>query len=166
MLLIAKKITTVRIASLSAIASLSGAIAATVIGLSPLSARAEMISYEVAVLQGLNKITARVSELHVPVNQPVRFGSLEITARECRKNRPEEMPESASFLEIDDHKENVEATRMFTGWMFASSPAVSAMEHPVYDIWVVNCMSLDEARAAEAKKAEEEVQKIEEKIEN
>ncbi|WP_120497051.1 DUF2155 domain-containing protein [Kiloniella sp. EL199] len=111
------------------------------------SAKAEMISYEVAVLQGLNKITARVSELRVPVNQPVRFGSLEIIARECRKSRPEEMPESASFLEIDDYKENIEATQMFAGWMFASSPAVSAMEHPVYDIWVVNCISRDEAQA-------------------
>ncbi len=139
----------------------AGIFATGFIGMAFLPAKAEMISYEVAVLQGLNKITARVSELRVPVNQPVRFGSLEITARECRKSRPEEMPESVSFLEIDDHKENIETTRMFTGWMFASSPAVSAMEHPVYDIWVVNCMSLDEAQAA-SEKAEEETQVTEE----
>ncbi|WP_245622931.1 DUF2155 domain-containing protein [Kiloniella litopenaei] len=169
MLEIAKKITKVRPASLSAKATFtgifSGTIAAIFIALGVSPAKADMASYEVAVLQGLNKITARVSELYVPVNQAVRFGSLEITARECRKNRPEDMPESASFLEIDDHKENIETTRMFTGWMFASSPAVSAMEHPVYDIWVVNCISLDEAQAAqEVKKeaVEEETEKTEE----
>ncbi|KLN59603.1 glycosyl hydrolase family 5 [Kiloniella spongiae] len=141
-------------------ALISGVLAGGFIGTVSQPAKAEMISYEVAVLQGLNKITARVSELRVPVNQPVRFGSLEINARECRKSRPEEMPESASFLEIDDHKENTETTRMFAGWMFASSPAVSAMEHPVYDIWVVNCMSLDEAQAA-SEQAEEETKATE-----
>ena len=109
--------------------------------ISALPAQAEMIPYEVAVLQGLNKITARVSEFKVPLNQPIRFGSLEITAKDCRKNPPEDMPESASFLEIDDLKEDTEATRMFSGWMFASSPAISAMEHPVYDIWLKKCYS-------------------------
>ncbi|MFD2206202.1 DUF2155 domain-containing protein [Kiloniella antarctica] len=102
---------------------------------------ADLIRYDVAVLQGLNKVTARVSEFRAPVGQPVTFGSLEITARDCRKSSPEDTPESVSFLEIDDMKENVEKTRIFTGWMFASSPAVSAMEHPVYDVWLVNCGS-------------------------
>ncbi|WP_419905527.1 DUF2155 domain-containing protein [Kiloniella sp.] len=109
------------------------------------SSQAELIPYDVAVLQGLNKITARVSEFNAPLNQTVKFGTLEITARDCRKSPPEDMPESASFLEIDDVKENVEKARMFTGWMFASSPAVSAMEHPVYDVWVVDCKTAEEA---------------------
>ncbi len=155
MLQIVNKFAPRRGRSLLAMTLTVGALAVGFAGTFSQSAKAEMISYEVAVLQGLNKITARVSELRVPVNQPVRFGSLEITARECRKSRPEETPESASFLEVDDHKENIETTRMFTGWMFASSPAVSAMEHPVYDIWVVNCISLDEAQALSDQAGEE-----------
>ncbi len=107
--------------------------------------QADLIPYEVAILQGLNKITARVSEFQAPINQAVKFGSLEITTRDCRKSSPEEMPESATFLEIDDVKENVEKKRMFSGWMFASSPAISAMEHPVYDVWVVDCVSAESA---------------------
>ena len=109
------------------------------------SSQAELIPYEVAILQGLNKVTARVSEFQAPLNQAVKFGSLEIIMRDCRKNSPEEMPESATFLEIDDVKQNLEKQRMFSGWMFASSPAISAMEHPVYDVWVVDCMSAEEA---------------------
>ena len=107
--------------------------------------QADMVRFDVAVLQGLNKITARVSEFRAPVNQPVTFGSLEVTARDCRKSSPEDTPESVSFLEIDDMKENVEKTRIFSGWMFASSPAVSAMEHPVYDVWLVSCASSADA---------------------
>ena len=69
------------------------------------SSQAELIPYEVAILQGLNKVTARVSEFQAPLNQAVKFGSLEIIMRDCRKNSPEEMPESATFLEIDDVKQ-------------------------------------------------------------
>ncbi|WP_020592724.1 DUF2155 domain-containing protein [Kiloniella laminariae] len=102
-------------------------------------AQAEMNSYAVAVLQGLNKVTARVSEFEVPLNQPVLFGSLEITAQSCRKSPPEEAPEATSFLEISDVSSDGERKPMFSGWMFASSPAISALEHPVYDVWVLDC---------------------------
>ncbi|MEH6630955.1 MAG: DUF2155 domain-containing protein [Halopseudomonas aestusnigri] len=122
------------------------------------SSLADLVPYDVVVLQGLNKITARVSEFRAPINQPVTFGSLEITARDCRKSSPEDMPESVSFLEIDDIKENVEKTRMFSGWMFASSPAVSAMEHPVYDVWVVNCVSAGDAAGATTLLPETEIE--------
>ena len=94
---------------------------------------------EVAVLQGLNKTTARISTFDAPVDQSVRFGSLEILARRCHKTPPEEPPESAAFLEVVDVRPDAEAVTVFTGWMFASSPAISALEHPVYDVWVVDC---------------------------
>jgi hypothetical protein len=69
----------------------------------------------------------------------VRFGTLEILARRCHKTPPEEPPESTAFIEIVDVRPDSEAIKVFTGWMFASSPAVSALEHPVYDVWVVDC---------------------------
>ena len=92
-----------------------------------------------AVLQGLDKTTARVSTIEVPLDQPARFGTLRIVARACHKKPPTETPESTAFLEIVDIRPDSPAVPVFTGWMFASSPAVSALEHPVYDIWVVDC---------------------------
>lgn len=99
---------------------------------------------DTAVLQGLNKITARVSKFDAPVDESVRFGSLVITARACVKRPPEEPPETAAFLDIDELRGNgtsVESKRVFSGWMFASSPAVSAMEDPIYDVNVLDCKS-------------------------
>ncbi len=98
----------------------------------------------VAVLQGLNKITARVSAIEAPVERPVRFGTLEITVRTCHKAPPEKPPESAAYLEIRDLKPGERPNELFLGWMFASSPALSALEHPVYDIWVLDCRVADE----------------------
>lgn len=94
---------------------------------------------DIAVLQGLDKITARVSTFEAPLDEAVRFGSLEIVARACDKKPPEETPESTAFLEITDRRPDSPDVEIFTGWMFASSPAVSALEHPVYDVWVVDC---------------------------
>lgn len=91
------------------------------------------------VLQALDKITAHVTSLTAALNEPVRFGSLVITARACNMRPPEEEPESAAFLQIDDISKNGQRTRVFSGWMFASSPALSALEHPVYDVWVKSC---------------------------
>lgn len=97
------------------------------------------LSMDVAVLQGLDKVTAHVMTIEAPVGRPVRFGTLEIIARSCKKRRPEENPESAAFLDIWELRPNQPAQSLFRGWMFASSPALSAMEHPVYDIRVLDC---------------------------
>lgn len=94
---------------------------------------------DIAVLQGLDKITARISTFEAPLGEPVRFGSLEIVARACDKKPPEETPESTAFLEIVDDRPDSPAVEIFKGWMFASSPAISAVEHPVYDVWVIDC---------------------------
>ncbi|HEC90808.1 MAG TPA: DUF2155 domain-containing protein [Alphaproteobacteria bacterium] len=96
-------------------------------------------SYDIAVLQGLDKVTARVSTIEAPVGDTVKFGTLEIIARVCDKRPPEETPESAAFLDIWEVRPGEPAVSVFRGWMFASSPALSALEHPVYDIWVVDC---------------------------
>lgn len=94
---------------------------------------------ETAVLQALDKILGRTSILEAKVGTPIRFGTLEIVVRACRTRPPEEPPESTAFLEIDDQRPGEAKRRVFTGWMFASSPAVSALEHPVYDVWVKSC---------------------------
>lgn len=99
-------------------------------------------SGDIAVLHGFDKITARVTELRLPLNQPVRFGALDIVARYCGKRPPEEPPEVTAFLEIDDVQVGEDPRRIFNGWMFASSPSLSALEHPVYDVWVINCITL------------------------
>jgi hypothetical protein len=105
----------------------------------PLPAASETISEPVALLQGLDKITARVSKFEAPVGAPVRFGTLSIRVRDCEKNPPEETPESAAFVEVDDMRPGEKKTRLFSGWMFASSPALSALEHPVYDVNLLDC---------------------------
>ena len=95
--------------------------------------------YKVAILQGMDKVTARVSTIEAPVGEVVKFGTLEIIARHCDKRPPEETPESASFLDIWEVRQGEAAVSLFRGWMYASSPALSALEHPVYDVWVLDC---------------------------
>jgi hypothetical protein len=99
----------------------------------------ETIPRQIAVLQGLDKITARISTFEAPLDTIVQFNSLEIMVRACEVTPPEATPEAAAFLEIDDRQPDRPIQRLFTGWMFASSPAVSALEHPVYDVWVKGC---------------------------
>ncbi|MCZ6590884.1 MAG: DUF2155 domain-containing protein [Alphaproteobacteria bacterium] len=94
-----------------------------------------------AVLQGLDKVTARISSFPVSTEEEVRFGTLSIRVRACHKAPPTEPPESTAFLEISDIRPGDEPVPLFSGWMFASSPALSALEHPVYDVWVVDCMN-------------------------
>jgi hypothetical protein len=94
----------------------------------------------VAVLQALDKVTARIKRLTIHVGQTGKFGTLSILVDACRKAPPEDKPESAAFLKIIDGKSDSPVTA-FSGWMFASSPALSAMDHPVYDISVVDCTS-------------------------
>jgi len=104
------------------------------------AAAAEMIQEPLAQLEGLDKMTARVSKFDAPVDKRVQFGSLMIRVRDCEKNPPEESPESAAFLEIDELRPGEDkARRVFSGWMFASSPALSALEHPVYDVVLLDC---------------------------
>ncbi len=95
--------------------------------------------HDIAVLQGMDKVTARVSTIEAPVGEVVKFGALEIIARNCDKRPPEETPESAAFLDIWEVHQGEAAVSLFRGWMFASSPALSAMEHPVYGVWVLDC---------------------------
>ena len=115
------------------------------LGLSLVAATAGAESYEVAVLQGLDKVTARVSRIEAPVGETVRFGTLEIIARTCDKRPPEEAPESSAFLDVWEVRPGAAAESVFRGWMFSSSPALSPLEHPVYDVWVLDCRNAPSA---------------------
>ena len=113
--------------------------AAAILALVVFDARAQTYEpYPIVLLGGMDKVTGNVTRFEVAVGQTAAFGSLEVTARACRKTPPEETPESASFLQIDD---TTLQDRVFSGWMFASSPGVSALEHPVYDVWVLDCLA-------------------------
>jgi len=117
------------------------------LALLPLPARAAevgpdgKIDTDTASLRWLDKVTGRISNIEAPVGQTVRFGHLEIIVRACKKNPPEDKPENAAFLDVWEIKEGEPALEVFRGWMFASSPGLSAMEHAVYDVWVLECVN-------------------------
>ncbi len=114
-------------------------------------ARAEMLDHPVVKLQSLDKSTARTMTFEARVGSTVKFGPLYIKIQACRKAPPIEQPESAAFLQIWEVTSEEKAKWVFSGWMFASSPALSPMDHPIYDVWVIDC--LDELPAE--KSAEE-----------
>ncbi|WP_448207629.1 DUF2155 domain-containing protein [Azospirillum sp. sgz302134] len=99
----------------------------------------QMVNRSGAKLQGLDKITARTQTFSIGVGETKLLGSLRITLRACKENPPIEPPEAAAFLEVVENKPGEQAEPVFSGWMFASSPALSAMEHPIYDVWVLSC---------------------------
>ncbi len=100
---------------------------------------AGMTAEPIAVMQGLDKITARVSRFDVPVGKPANFFTLSVVVRDCERSAPEDRPENAAFVEIYENRPGEEKFRLFSGWMFSSSPALSALEHPVYDLNLLEC---------------------------
>jgi hypothetical protein len=96
---------------------------------------------ETARLEALDKVTGRVSVIELPLDTPTRFGTLDIVVRACHRRPPEVPPDSASFLEVTERRETAEPSEpLFRGWVFASSPGLSALEHPVYDVIVLECL--------------------------
>lgn len=106
---------------------------------SPGLARADRIENDVAVFAALDKVTARISKLEVPLGQEVEFGSLKLTPRICYTRPATEQPQTTSFVEVDEKELEGDTKRIFTGWMFAESPGLNAVEHPVFDIWLTGC---------------------------
>ena len=103
-------------------------------------AYAEMADYPIVKLQSLDKVTARTMTFEAKVGSTVKFGPLYIKVQACRKAPPIEKPESAAFLQIWEVTPHEEAKWIFSGWMFASSPSLSSMDHPIYDVWVIDCL--------------------------
>ena len=112
-------------------------------------------SYQRAVLRGLDKVTARISTFEGRVDEEIRFGGLVIRVEACYKTPPVEPPESAAFLRIRDEGPARERQgEVFAGWMFASSPGLSALQHPVYDIWVIDCLERQKSPLSAEEEAE------------
>jgi hypothetical protein len=102
-------------------------------------ASADKIKNPMAVFAGLDKITGRIISFEAAVDETVQFGSLQLTARVCYSRPEYENPQTTSFVEVYEVGFDNSFKRLFTGWMFASSPGLNAIEHPVYDIWLAEC---------------------------
>ena len=94
-------------------------------------------------LGGLNKTTARVEQFEIEIGQIYRFERLEIIARACEKAPPIKKPESTVFLSIVEEDFDSTKASIFNGWMYASSPTLNALDHPLYDIWVLECVVVE-----------------------
>lgn len=97
------------------------------------------ISNPIAVFDGLDKVTATITTIEVPVDGVGEFGALRITPRVCYTRPPTEPPQTTTFVEIEEQQLDGGAKRIFSGWMFASSPGIHGLEHPVYDVWLKTC---------------------------
>ena len=87
----------------------------------------------------LDKVTARISKLEVPLNQTISFGALKVTPRACYTRSPIDPPKTTSFVQIQETQLDGKETPLFSGWMFAESPGLNAVEHPVFDVWLTGC---------------------------
>ncbi len=99
----------------------------------------ERIVNPVAEFTGLDKITGRVITFDVLIDETVQFGALQVTPRRCYSRPPTEPPRTTVFVEVDEVTLENEIRRIFNGWMFADSPGLNAVEHPIYDVWLTNC---------------------------
>lgn len=106
-------------------------------------AKAEQISTNMAKMQAMDKITGKVSIIEVPVGGEVTFGSFSVVVRDCRTNAEGEVPENYAFVDVTDKSFDKEEFNIFKGWMLSSSPAVNAIEHPIYDVWLLKCVNSD-----------------------
>jgi hypothetical protein len=109
------------------------------LALAAVPAAAERISNPVAEFAGLDKITGRIISFDVYIDETVQFGALQVTPRVCYSRPPTEEPLTDAFVEVDEIGLNRVVRRIFTGWMFASSPGLNAVDHAVYDVWLTDC---------------------------
>ena len=91
------------------------------------------------LMRGLDKLTGRPTNIIAPIGRPVQFATLTITARFCYSTPASETPETAAFVQIEDHRPDQTARRIFSGWMYGSSPGLNGVEHPLYDVWAISC---------------------------
>tara|TARA_B100000029_G_scaffold283923_1_gene277619 strand:- start:9812 stop:10207 length:396 start_codon:yes stop_codon:yes gene_type:complete len=98
------------------------------------------ISDSLTILGALNKVSGKISKIKVEDNQEFTFGTLKIIVNTCNKSLPEDPPENTAFVQIWDTKIDSDNKKIFNGWMFSSSPSISAVDHAVYDVWVIECM--------------------------
>lgn len=123
------------------------AVSAAIVLNAPHSAAREMTEYPRVKLQSLNKATARTTTFEAKIGNTLKFGTLYVRVQSCQKSSPIDEPESAAFLQVWESGDQERSEWVFSGWMFASSPALSAMDHPLYDVWVLDCLDHETAQA-------------------
>lgn len=111
----------------------------------------ERITNPVAEFAGIDKITGRIITFDVYIDETVQFGALQVTPRICYSRPQTEEPKTDSFVEVDEITLDRKIRRIFTGWMFAESPGLNAVEHAVYDVWLKACKQKSDVPAPEAK---------------
>ncbi|MBC8717552.1 MULTISPECIES: DUF2155 domain-containing protein [Brucella/Ochrobactrum group] len=111
------------------------------------AAYAERISNPIAEFSGLDKITGRITSFDVYINETVQFGALQVTPKVCYSRTDNEAPRTDGFVEVDEITLDRKIRRIFTGWMFADSPGLNAVEHPIYDVWLKNCKQTSDVPA-------------------
>ena len=116
------------------------AVAFVCLGAGVMPAAAQAIQNPIAIFAGLDKITGRITTFEIPVNEVRRFGALNVYPRICNSRPPTEEPKTTSFVQVDENLINGGTRRIFSGWMLAESPGLNAVEHPVYDVWLIGCM--------------------------
>jgi len=99
----------------------------------------QRISNPTAVFSGLDKITGRIITFDVAIDETVQFGALQVTPRACYTRPPTEIQDTTAFVEVDEITLAGDIKRIFTGWMFANSPGLHGVEHPIYDVWIKDC---------------------------
>ncbi len=99
----------------------------------------QRISNPTAVFEGLDKITGRITSFDVAINETVQFGALQVTPKACYSRPPTETPQTDAFVDVDEVTLKGNIKRIFTGWMFKASPGLHAVEHPIYDVWLIDC---------------------------
>lgn len=107
-------------------------------------ASATRLANTVAVFSGIDKITGRITTFDVYIGETVQFGALQVTPRVCYSRDETEAPKTTTFVEVDEITLDRKIRRIFTGWMFADSPGLNAVEHPVYDVWLQSCKETSE----------------------
>ncbi|MDO3434238.1 DUF2155 domain-containing protein [Rhizobium sp. CBN3] len=115
--------------------------------LPPVAAHAARIDNPVAVFSGLDKITGRITTFDVYVNETVQFGALQVTPKACYSRDQAEAQKIDGFVEVDEITLDRKIRRIFTGWMFADSPGLNAVEHPIYDVWLKDCKTSSDVPA-------------------
>ncbi len=111
-------------------------------------ARADRLENTVAVFSALDKVTATIKILEVPLNQTVEFGSLKVTPHVCYSRPSTEQPKTTTYVDVEEVQLDGQQKQIFSGWMFAESPALNAVEHPVFDVWLTGCQKPKGAVAA------------------
>ena len=137
---------------------LANALAAGTIalGLSATPSLADRFRNPTAIFAGLDKITGRIIAFEVAVNETVQFGALQLTPKVCYTRPVTERPQTTTFVEVDEISASNEYKRLFSGWMFAASPGLNAIEHPVYDIWLTGCKGATESDLMKTKPEEDD----------